>query len=102
MASIPNSNLVDVLESKAKRDPGRPFVKILETSWRTDGARTLTFAQAVRAADRLAWWLDENLGKSTGNFEAFTYLGLSDVRYAFVIFAAIKTQRRVSVRFRQR
>lgn len=93
--SIPNSNALDRLEEVARKEPDRPFAKILGRNWRSDGARTVTYAQVVRASNRLSWWLDDTLGPSKKNFETFAYVGISDIRYTFMYFAAIKTQRKV-------
>ncbi|KAL9027580.1 MAG: hypothetical protein Q9196_003913 [Gyalolechia fulgens] len=60
-----------------------------------DGFREVTVLQLSRSVDRLAWWLEECIGRSS-TFETIAYLGLPDLRYTIVILAAVKCGVKVS------
>lgn len=93
-SSFPPSSCVDLLEAKARDVPDSIYCQLLEPDWREKGPRDVTYAQVARAVDALSWWLDEHLGPSK-DFAAFVYHGESDFRYALLIMAAQKTQRKV-------
>ncbi|PVH98212.1 acetyl-CoA synthetase-like protein [Periconia macrospinosa] len=54
------------------------------------GYRTVTYKDLANAIDGLAWWLNENLGKPSQNFDVLSYVGPNDVRYTALVLAAIK------------
>ena len=114
--------LPQVLDQIADAEPSRVYARYACANaledWDTNGTnpyRSLTFADVAKAVDRVAWWLDENLGSRTGEanghengaqnlnwlerneFETFAYSGADDLRYAFLLMAAIKTGRKVCV-----
>ncbi|KAK8095735.1 AMP-binding enzyme [Apiospora kogelbergensis] len=95
-SSFPPSSCVDLLEAKARDVPDSIYCQLLEPDWREKGPRDVTYAQVARAVDALSWWLDEHLGPSK-DFAAFVYHGESDFRYALLIMAAQKTQRKVVI-----
>ncbi|KAK7923419.1 hypothetical protein PG985_007490 [Apiospora marii] len=93
-STFPPSSFVDVVETKARDAPNSLYCQVLEADWREKGPRDVTYAQVARAVDALSWWLDERFGPSQ-DFAAFSYHGESDFRYALLILAAKKTQRKV-------
>ncbi|KAK6841270.1 hypothetical protein PG989_010175 [Apiospora arundinis] len=95
-STFPPSSLVDLVEAKARDAPESLYCQLLEPDWREKGPRDVTYAQVVRAVNALSWWLDERLGPSK-DFAAFAYNGDSDFRYALLILAAQKTQRRIVI-----
>ncbi|KAK0726325.1 hypothetical protein B0T21DRAFT_371384 [Apiosordaria backusii] len=61
--------------------------KITEITW-----QNFTFQQLSQAVDRLAYWIDEQLGPAAlGRDEPLAYTGVNDIRYPLVILAALKT-----------
>lgn len=45
--------------------------------------------QLAHAISYAAWWLDGQIGRSD-HVEVIAYLGVSDIRYPILLFAAIK------------
>lgn len=93
-STFPPSSFADLVEAKARDAPNSLYCQVLEADWREKGPRNVTYAQVARAVDALSWWLDERFGPSQ-DFTAFAYHGESDFRYALLILAAQKTQRKV-------
>ncbi|KAL8721403.1 MAG: hypothetical protein Q9225_001918 [Loekoesia sp. 1 TL-2023] len=87
--------LPQVLDHLARSKPGRIFASVPKTFDLTDGFRDVTVSQMSRSVDHLAWWLEENIGKSS-TFETIAYLGLPDLRYTIVFLAAVKCGYKVS------
>jgi acyl-coenzyme A synthetase/AMP-(fatty) acid ligase len=84
-----------IVDQVAKQSPGKTYAQYPDRDWQRKGYRNLCFGQVAKAVDKMAFWLDENLGIAK-NFETFAYYGSKDLRYAFVVLAAIKTGRKAS------
>ncbi|KAJ5153496.1 uncharacterized protein N7482_009974 [Penicillium canariense] len=56
----------------------------------SEGWQCVTFKSLARAADYLAWWIDNKIGQSK-SLEPLTYIGANDIRYAIFILACLKT-----------
>jgi len=56
--------------------------------------RAATYSQMLNAVNKVAWILDQSVGKSAA-FDTLAYLGPSDLRYHIVLLAAIKTRYKV-------
>ncbi|KAJ0312581.1 hypothetical protein Brms1b_007945 [Colletotrichum noveboracense] len=83
--------LADALAEK----PDRTWVSYaISNNIAQDGFRNITIRQLATAVDRLAWYIDDNIGKSS-DFETVMYYGLADVRYIITLIAGIKTGHRV-------
>ncbi|PLB54101.1 acetyl-CoA synthetase-like protein [Aspergillus steynii IBT 23096] len=54
-----------------------------------DGWRKITFKDLATAVDRVAWWLDRQLG-SKGGQQVLAYIGSNDLRYAAFVLACMK------------
>jgi acyl-CoA synthetase (AMP-forming)/AMP-acid ligase II len=88
--------LIEVIEGKAQWIGGHTFMRYPSANWEADGYRTITWSQYADAINKVAVWLDEQLGKSHGN-DTVAYLGPSDARYAILLPAVVKTNRKVSI-----
>ncbi|KAI8312274.1 Non-canonical non-ribosomal peptide synthetase FUB8 [Colletotrichum sp. SAR11_59] len=79
--------LADALAEK----PDRTWVSYaISNDIAQDGFRDITIRQLATAVDRLAWYIDDNIGKSS-DFDTVMYYGLADVRYIITLIAGIKT-----------
>jgi acyl-CoA synthetase (AMP-forming)/AMP-acid ligase II len=86
--------LINVLEDKVRWLSGHTFMRYAPADWKENGYRTITWSQYNDAINKVAYWLDEKLGKSTNN-QTVAYLGPNDPRYAIILPAVIKTNRKV-------
>ena len=89
--------LPQVVDELARSCPERIYASIPLSSGPLQGFQfqDVTILELAQAVSRFAWWLDENLGKST-TFETLAYVGPSDLRYVVVFLAAVKCGYRVS------
>lgn len=79
-------SLVDYI---ARTDPERVFCSFAKTTDPADGFQDVTYRVFARANDRLAWYLEEKLGRGE-DFPTLLYMGPQDVMYAVVILGTIK------------
>ncbi len=88
--------LPTIIDNRAHADPERLFCAYIEPKLASveEGLRKVTYGQFANAVNRCAWWLEQELGKSQ-NFETLAYVGPSDIRYAIVTLAAVKTGHKV-------
>jgi acyl-CoA synthetase (AMP-forming)/AMP-acid ligase II len=86
--------LVSAIEEKAKWLPNNLFMRYPGPDWETKGYETISWIQYANAINKVAYWLDDQLGPAAEN-DTIAYFGPSDPRYAIVVPAAIKTGRRV-------
>ncbi|KAI7968473.1 hypothetical protein EIK77_006492 [Talaromyces pinophilus] len=85
-----------LLEDGAKSTPDRVWAKFpVSNTTYEHGFRAATYSQMLNAANKVAWILDQTVGKSTA-FDTLAYLGPSDLRYHIVLLAAMKTGYKVS------
>lgn len=82
--------IANLIDQRAREDPQRPIWSIPRSSNLADGFRDISYGQVAQAINRAAWWIDENVGKST-TFETLAYMGPPDLRYAVLTVAAQKT-----------
>ena len=73
----------------ARTTPDKIFACIPRTNDLKDGFEDVTFGGFARAANRIAWWLERSLGKSS-TFETLAYIGPFDLRYFILLVAAPK------------
>jgi acyl-coenzyme A synthetase/AMP-(fatty) acid ligase len=90
------SLMIDVISEKAERLSNHTFMRYPKQHWETDGYDTMTWGQFGKSVDKIAHWLDQHLGKSSGN-DTIAYLGPSDARYPIILAATAKAMRKVSV-----
>lgn len=80
-----------LLEDGARSTPDRVWAKFpISNTTYEHGFRSATYSQMLNAVNKVAWILDQSVGKSP-KFDTLTYLGPSDLRYHIVLLAAIKT-----------
>ncbi|TDZ67346.1 Non-canonical non-ribosomal peptide synthetase FUB8 [Colletotrichum trifolii] len=85
------------IDDNAKWQPDNVLVRFADgPNWETDGYRSLTWRQYADGVNRTAYWLDETFGKAESN-DTVAYSGPSDVRYAILFAASVKTGRKFLV-----
>jgi acyl-CoA synthetase (AMP-forming)/AMP-acid ligase II len=89
--------LISAIEEKARWTPGNTFMRYPPKHWETKGYQTISFIQWANAIDKVAYWLDSQLGGAEGS-STVAYFGPNDPRYAILTPAVIKTGRRVCCR----
>ena len=80
-----------LVDGMARTRPNSVWAKIPvdDTSYEA-GYRKLTYKLMANAVNGLAWWLEQNLGRSE-NFETLAYFGTWDPRHILLLLAAVKT-----------
>lgn len=91
----PGKLIVPCIREKAKWTPNETYCRYPPPDWETNGYRTITWAQYYDTINKIAHWLDEQLGPSA-DFDTIAYNGPNDIRYALIWPAVIKTRRQVS------
>jgi hypothetical protein len=81
--------IVQTVDDLAVHEPDRVWATVPVSQDINDGFRDFTTLQLANAVNNLAHWLNNKFGQSS-QFEVLAYLGVSDVRYAIILFAAIK------------
>lgn len=80
-----------VLDDEAALNPERVFAIIPRSDDLSQGFNDVTFAQMANAVNYLADRLQALFGpKPEHHFETLTYIGVSDLRYNVVFYAAVK------------
>lgn len=88
--------LVTAIEQKVKWTPNETYLRYPTPNWEVDGYKTFTYGQYGDSINKVAYWLDAQLGKATEN-DTVVYLGPNDLRYAILWPAVIKTGRKLLV-----
>lgn len=87
------------VDYRAKHDPERVFALLPKGDTLQDGWYPLTYRMFAKAIDETCWWLDEVLRSVLGVEMALPtvpYIGSDDWRYTLLMYAAVKTGRKVS------
>jgi long-subunit acyl-CoA synthetase (AMP-forming) len=92
--------IVHAIEEKAQWIPNHTYVRYALEDWEQNGYQTMTWKQYANAIDKMAFWLDEQLGKAV-DCETVAYFGPNDPRYAILVPAIIKNGRKVSIEYRR-
>ncbi len=79
-----------LIDDIAHHDASRTFCSLAKSSNIPDGLQDITYGAFANAINGLAWWIEENLGK-TSTFETLSYIGPPDLRYIVLTIAAQKT-----------
>ena len=87
--------LPQVVDQLSRSDPTRVYATFPLSSDLSRGFRDVTMLEIAQSINKLAWWIEMNLGRSTV-FETIAYIGPSDLRYAIVFLAAVKCGYKVS------
>ncbi|KAF2811621.1 putative NRPS-like enzyme [Mytilinidion resinicola] len=92
-AAIPVDNnrlLPDVIDLRAQRSPQDIFARVpSSTATYGSGFRSVTILELSNAIKRVAWLLEEHLGKGQDH-ETLAYIGPNDLRYSIIVIAAVK------------
>lgn len=83
-----------LIDGRAYSEPDRLFCAIPRSTDLKDGLRCITYRHFANAVNKCAWWIEKELGKGE-NFETLAYVGPSDIRYAIITLAAVKTGHKV-------
>ena len=84
-----------IIDEYANVNPRKVFASYPRSSNLQDGFRDVNYLQLANAINACAWWIEAQVGKGH-NFETLAYIGPSDLRYAILTVAAIKTGYKVS------
>ena len=79
-----------LIDDIAHNDPYRTFCSLAKSSNIPDGFQDVSYRAFANAINRLAWWIEENLGNNY-TFETVSYIGPPDLRYIVLTIAAQKT-----------
>ncbi|KAG4420085.1 hypothetical protein IFR04_006744 [Cadophora malorum] len=86
-----NELLPTILENRAKSDPHGIWAKFpISSSTYREGFRSATHLELLNAVNKMAWLLEESLGRSE-DYGTIAYLGPNDLRSIIVVLAGIKT-----------
>ena len=89
-----------LIDERAVLKPQGSVWSLPKSSNLADGFRDISYGQVARAINKVAWWIDEQIGKST-TFEKLAYIGPPDLRYSILTIAAQKTGHTVSRKVRK-
>ncbi|KAF7552329.1 hypothetical protein G7Z17_g4414 [Cylindrodendrum hubeiense] len=78
-----------ILDSLAAADPDRIIYSVAKSSNISEGLRHVSARSFAKAVDKTAWWLHNQLGKST-TFQTVGYIGPHDLRHILLTYACIK------------
>ncbi|KAL8811781.1 MAG: hypothetical protein Q9200_001513, partial [Gallowayella weberi] len=81
--------LLTLLDDLARDRPDELYSLAPKTKDITDGFHEVTFRDFARSVNKVAFWLERTIGRST-TFETVAYIGAADLRYYVVAFAATK------------
>ncbi|KAK4983486.1 putative NRPS-like protein biosynthetic cluster [Elasticomyces elasticus] len=81
--------LPQIVDAYAEYEPDRIWGAIARSSDLSEGFRNVTFKELAHCINYVAWSIDRQIGRSS-TFEALSYIGASDLRYAIFAWAAVK------------
>lgn len=89
-------DLPTVVTETAKSEPDRPWVFVPKNNNKlSDGYKSITFNDLAKSVNKLARWIEKTVGISKSR-ETIAYMDRSnDMRYIFMILAAIKTGHKI-------
>ena len=80
-----------VLDDEAQANPQRVFAALARSNDLSQGFQDVVFQQVANAVNLVAYRLQAVFGsKPDHEFETLTYIGLPDLRYNIVFYAAVK------------
>ena len=80
-----------VLDDEARRCPQRIFASLAKSEDISHGFRDVSYLEMASAVNYMAHELQGVFGSKPGHdFETLTYLGVPDLRYNIVVYAAVK------------
>jgi hypothetical protein len=87
--------LPHIVDARATSGYERPFGLYPRTADPADDFWAVSYARLANAVNRVAWWLDQTLGKAGHEDHAFAYFGPTDFRYIVFVLAGMKTGHKV-------
>jgi acyl-CoA synthetase (AMP-forming)/AMP-acid ligase II len=104
MGSMPENDLKEpqgqlvthIIDEKAQWMPNNTVLRYGLEDWEESGYRTMTWKQYANAVNKVAYWLDSQLGKAT-TCDTIGYFGPNDPRYAILLPAVMKNERKVGM-----
>ena len=88
--------LPNVLEEQSQTNPDKVFAAIARSDALYEGFRDVTFSEVAQAVNFLAYMLQSAFGPTLKyDFETLTYIGVPDLRYNIVFYAAVKCRYKV-------
>ncbi|KAJ5722466.1 AMP dependent ligase/synthetase [Penicillium malachiteum] len=81
--------LPQVIDYHAHENPTHIFASVPRTENVADGFRDIDMKTLATAVDAMAWWLDDRSKEISGE-KVLGYVGVPDIRYPIIFFAAIK------------
>ncbi|RYP43738.1 hypothetical protein DL768_009730 [Monosporascus sp. mg162] len=78
-----------IIDDLAKIDPERIIYSFPKSQDVSKGFRDVTARKLASAIDKVAWWLQKEIGRSS-SFETIGYVGPHDLRYVLVTHGCIK------------
>ena len=84
-----------IIDQLALERPCETWISVPKSRDIKDGFRNVSYWALANAVNRLSWWIESRLGRST-NFETLAYIGANDARYFIILAAAMKTGYKVS------
>ncbi|KAK7527343.1 uncharacterized protein IWZ02DRAFT_122405 [Phyllosticta citriasiana] len=82
------------VEDIAAKDPSRTWMIVPRTSDVNGEYRYITFGEFAKAIDGAARWIEKTIGINKEKRETIAYMGINDVRYAVMIIALMKANKR--------
>ncbi|KAI1505473.1 acetyl-CoA synthetase-like protein [Biscogniauxia marginata] len=79
----------NVVDEIARQQPDLTYAFTPLTINVRDSFKAVTFSEIANATNRLAIWIQTNIGRSS-RFDTIAYMGLGDLRYVAVFLAAVK------------
>ena len=80
-----------VLDDEAQANPQRVFAALARSNDLSTGFQDVVFHQVANAVNFIAYRLQTVFGsKPDHDFETLTYIGIPDLRYSIVFYAAVK------------
>ena len=87
------------LDDEALANPQRTFASYARSNDLSQGFQDVEFQHMANAVNHLAFWLRSLFGpKPDHQFETLTYIGVPDLRYNIVFYAAVKCGYKVNSR----
>ena len=86
--------LPTLIDERARLEPERLYCAIVKSPNGANGIIKVTYGDFVNAVNRCSWWLEKIFGKSE-SYETLAYVGSTDLRYAIITLAAVKTSHKV-------
>ncbi|BAE59566.1 unnamed protein product [Aspergillus oryzae RIB40] len=82
--------LPHVIDYHAHNEPNRVFNSMPRTQNIADGFRDVDMKTMATAVNFMAWWLDGHFKDVPKEKKVLAYVGVPDIRYPVLLFAAIK------------